>query len=141
LRFRFIILTLAALTIASSICRCSRDYNNPADPANNGGFYGGVDSVLAGTWDEIAPVTYLGALVCSDTEFVFKTFDYTKQVGTMHAAKGQIFCYFSNTTEPRYFFDYKVSAGGDTLWLNEETTAGYTDWATTANVPVLVRAQ
>lgn len=142
MRFNSCLITIAVLMIGVCLCRCSRDFNNPADPANNGGFYGGVDSALVGTWDEVAPDVYRGALLCSDSEFVFKNFDYPKQAGCiMHATKGQIFGYYSNTTQPRYFFDYKLSARGDTLWLNEETTAGYTDWSTTANVPVLVRAQ
>jgi hypothetical protein len=135
------IFACVAAAIAGCIASCGHDFNNPSDPANNGRFYGGVDSRIVGTWDQVTPSISRGFLVCSDTAFVFNGTNLTRQWGNVNAKNGQGFSYISNSTEPVYLFNYSLSANADTLYLNEvDVTSHYIDPSTLPNIRVFTHS-
>jgi hypothetical protein len=141
LRFNHLIYVCAVAVVACCIVCCGHVFNNPSDPANNGGFYGGVDPEIVGTWDQVRPSISHGFLECSDTAFIFNGANLTRQWGKINAANGQGFCYIPNSTEPLYLFNYSLSANADTLYLNEvDVTSHYIDPSTLPNIRVFTRA-
>lgn len=146
MHFNALFLTFAAIVYLSGISGCGRQFDNPADPANNGGFYGGIDPEIAGTWDEITRNLSgvqnidVKALVCRADAFVLNRQEIGAE-GFINAHKGKVFAYYSNASEPAYFFDYSLNATGDTLYLTENTTAPYADPLTLHGYRVFIRSQ
>jgi hypothetical protein len=129
------------MTIVCIACLqgCVGDFNNPADPKNNGGFYGGIDPKIAGTWDEISPLHDSRALACGGDSFVYKSGNFGP-TSPMNARDGQVFAYYANATEPFYIYDYSLSAEADTLYMVEDNTSSYTPPLSVFGYTIFVRS-
>ncbi len=138
------------MCIAGLFLFCAQ-FDNPADPANNGGFYGGIDSALVGTWDEVGRVGYImepsfvndSVLLKGKSAVVFTgdsvyasrpVFPEELEGGKINAHEGQIFYYFPNSKNPAYFCDYHVSSDGDTLYWVPDQTDKYVDPRTSTTI-------
>jgi hypothetical protein len=130
---------LFAAAILCFVTGCGHNFNNPADPANNGGFYGGVDPAIAGSWDEISPKNDLNALVCRGDSFAYKSGAYGP-ASPMNARNGQVFAYIANATEPFFIYDYRLNATGDTLYMIEDGSAQYVDPLSVFGYTVFIRS-
>ena len=119
MRFRTLSCIVTAAVCAALVTACVRDFNNPADPANNGGFFGGIDPKIAGVWNEVSPNNDVGALVCMEDSFVCRPVElqYSGPVSPVNARGGQIFAYYPYAATAAYFLDYKLSVAGDTLFM------------------------
>jgi hypothetical protein len=146
LRFKTLLLTITAIVSASCISGCGREFNNPADPANNGGFYGGIDPKIVGTWDEITynyngvPSIDLKALICQSNSFVLDNQDFSDN-GFVNAHNGKVFTYISNNPEPKYYFDYALNATGDSLYMARDESPQYNDPLSIHNYLVFIRSR
>lgn len=129
------------------------EFDNPADPANNGGFYGGVDSNLVGAWDQVGAVAYIyepgtggnylqeseSAIVLTRDSAISRYY-FAEQEGTkLNAHDGQVFYYVPNGANAVYLYDYCLSGDGDTLYWRPEQTATRTDPRADSNALVLLR--